>query len=132
MLPQLAGLHTRGDQPRAGSSPRPRHGVSLSQFFITGALHPYRKPTHSLHSAASQRYYSNAKPKAAPAAAATKAGAKGKIVAVIGAVVDVQFEDGLPPILNSLEVENRSPRLVLEVAQHLGNQVCGHVLKTVW
>ncbi|XP_015793381.2 ATP synthase subunit beta, mitochondrial-like, partial [Tetranychus urticae] len=44
----------------------------------------------------------------------------GKIVAVIGAVVDVQFDDGLPPILNALEVENRKPRLVLEVAQHLG------------
>nr|CAI5830447.1 unnamed protein product [Callosobruchus analis] len=44
----------------------------------------------------------------------------GRIVAVIGAVVDVQFDDELPPILNALEVENRSPRLVLEVAQHLG------------
>ena len=54
------------------------------------------------------------------APAATKAGSKGKIVAVIGAVVDVQFEEGLPPILNALEVENRSPRLILEVAQHLG------------
>ena len=52
--------------------------------------------------------------------AATKPGAVGKIIAVIGAVVDVQFEDGLPPILNSLEVEGRSPRLILEVAQHLG------------
>lgn len=41
-------------------------------------------------------------------------------MAVIGAVVDVQFEDELPSILNALEVENRSPRLVLEVAQHLG------------
>jgi F0F1-type ATP synthase beta subunit len=41
-------------------------------------------------------------------------------VAVIGAVVDVQFEDNLPPILNALEVQNRKPRLVLEVAQHLG------------
>jgi F-type H+-transporting ATPase subunit beta len=48
------------------------------------------------------------------------AGAKGKIVAVIGAVVDVQFEDNLPPMLNALEVANRSPRLILEVAQHLG------------
>merc|ERR1712158_50010 len=38
----------------------------------------------------------------------------------IGAVVDVQFEDGLPEILNALDVEGRSPRLVLEVAQHLG------------
>ena len=41
-------------------------------------------------------------------------------MAVIGAVVDVQFEDGLPPILNALEVQEREPRLVLEVAQHLG------------
>ena len=56
------------------------------------------------------------------AAAAPKAAiANGKIVAVIGAVVDVQFEDQLPPILNALEVSNRSPRLILEVAQHLGN-----------
>jgi len=46
--------------------------------------------------------------------------ADGRIVAVIGAVVDVQFDGDLPPILNALEVKNRSPRLVLEVAQHLG------------
>lgn len=44
----------------------------------------------------------------------------GHIVAVIGAVVDVQFDDGLPPILNALEVQGRTSRLVLEVAQHLG------------
>uniref|UniRef100_A0A8C6S2F5 H(+)-transporting two-sector ATPase n=1 Tax=Neogobius melanostomus TaxID=47308 RepID=A0A8C6S2F5_9GOBI len=54
----------------------------------------------------------------APAAAAATAG--GKIVAVIGAVVDVQFEEDLPPILNALEVAGRDSRLVLEVAQHLG------------
>ena len=53
-------------------------------------------------------------------AAAAPAGHKGQIVAVIGAVVDVQFEDGLPEILNALDVAERSPRLVLEVAQHLG------------
>ena len=41
-------------------------------------------------------------------------------MAVIGAVVDVQFDDNLPPMLNALEVENRKPRLILEVAQHLG------------
>lgn len=46
--------------------------------------------------------------------------ATGRVVAVIGAVVDVQFDDDLPPILNALEVQNRSPRLVLEIAQHLG------------
>uniref|UniRef100_A0A672ZUB4 ATP synthase subunit beta n=1 Tax=Sphaeramia orbicularis TaxID=375764 RepID=A0A672ZUB4_9TELE len=54
----------------------------------------------------------------APAAAA--AAASGRIVAVIGAVVDVQFDEGLPPILNALEVTGRESRLVLEVAQHLG------------
>lgn len=46
--------------------------------------------------------------------------ASGRIVAVIGAVVDVQFSEILPPILNALEVADRKPRLVLEVAQHLG------------
>jgi len=44
----------------------------------------------------------------------------GQIVAVIGAVVDVQFDDGLPEILNALDVSGREPRLVLEVAQHMG------------
>jgi len=57
---------------------------------------------------------------AAKAAPTSKSGAQGKVVAVIGAVVDVQFDDALPPILNALEVQNRTPRLVLEVAQHLG------------
>ncbi|MBV9556492.1 MAG: F0F1 ATP synthase subunit beta [Pseudolabrys sp.] len=44
----------------------------------------------------------------------------GKITQVIGAVVDVQFEGALPAILNSLETDNGGNRLVLEVAQHLG------------
>merc|ERR1719447_2326896 len=56
---------------------------------------------------------------AEPAAAASA----GKIIAVIGAVVDVQFDGDLPPILNALDVADRSPRLVLEVAQHLGENV---------
>merc|ERR1712128_287127 len=47
-------------------------------------------------------------------------GHKGEVVSVIGAVVDVQFEDGLPEILNALIVEDRVPKLILEVAQHLG------------
>merc|ERR1711935_1021683 len=51
------------------------------------------------------------------AAAAT---GTGKVTAVIGAVVDVQFDGELPPILNALEVEDHDIRLVLEVAQHLG------------
>ncbi|MEM0988301.1 MAG: F0F1 ATP synthase subunit beta [Pseudomonadota bacterium] len=44
----------------------------------------------------------------------------GKITQVIGAVVDVQFDDHLPAILNALETDNNGNRLVLEVAQHLG------------
>src|SRR6476469_4304047 len=44
----------------------------------------------------------------------------GHITQVIGAVVDVQFEGALPAILNALETENNGSRLVLEVAQHLG------------
>ena len=44
----------------------------------------------------------------------------GHITQVMGAVVDVQFGDNLPPILNALECENEGNRLVLEVAQHLG------------
>ncbi len=46
--------------------------------------------------------------------------AQGKVTQVIGAVVDVQFEDHLPAILNALETTNNGKRLVLEVAQHLG------------
>ena len=44
----------------------------------------------------------------------------GKVTQVIGAVVDVQFEGDLPAILNALETDNNGKRLVLEVAQHLG------------
>ena len=46
--------------------------------------------------------------------------AVGKITQVIGAVVDVEFVAYLPPILNALECNNGGHRLVLEVAQHLG------------
>jgi len=44
----------------------------------------------------------------------------GRIRQVMGAVVDVQFDGNLPAILNALETKNRDQRLVLEVAQHLG------------
>ncbi|WP_411837352.1 F0F1 ATP synthase subunit beta [Paracoccus sp. ME4] len=46
--------------------------------------------------------------------------ATGKITQVIGAVVDVQFDNHLPAILNALETTNNGKKLVLEVAQHLG------------
>jgi F-type H+-transporting ATPase subunit beta len=51
---------------------------------------------------------------------ATPANQNGRITQVIGAVVDVQFEGALPAILNALETSNQGNRLVLEVAQHLG------------
>ncbi|WP_121630173.1 F0F1 ATP synthase subunit beta [Tropicibacter alexandrii] len=48
------------------------------------------------------------------------ANAQGKITQVIGAVVDVQFDDHLPEILNALNTDNNGKKLVLEVSQHLG------------
>src|ERR671930_1541713 len=51
---------------------------------------------------------------------ATSTNVVGRITQVIGAVVDVQFDGHLPAILNALETKNQGNRLVLEVAQHLG------------
>src|SRR5688572_21768155 len=55
---------------------------------------------------------------AAPARATTNV--VGRISQVIGAVVDVTFDGELPEILSALETDNQGNRLVLEVAQHLG------------
>ncbi len=55
-----------------------------------------------------------------PTAGQPGANAVGRITQVIGAVVDVQFDGHLPEILNALETENQGNRLVLEVAQQLG------------
>jgi F-type H+-transporting ATPase subunit beta len=71
-----------------------------------------------------------AKPRAKKAAAASTTAAApatgnlvGKVAQVIGAVVDVAFEGELPPILAALETDNQGNRLVLEVAQHLGENM---------
>ncbi|MBM3628894.1 MAG: F0F1 ATP synthase subunit beta [Alphaproteobacteria bacterium] len=48
----------------------------------------------------------------------------GRVTQVMGAVVDVQFDGELPNILNALHVQNQGKTLVLEVAQHLGEQSC--------
>jgi F-type H+-transporting ATPase subunit beta len=64
------------------------------------------------------------------AKAATKtnvAGVIGRVTQVTGAVVDVKFDGHLPAILNALETDNHGIRLVLEVAQHLGE----HTVRTV-
>ena len=53
--------------------------------------------------------------------AMTQSNKLGRVTQVMGAVVDVQFDGGnLPEIMNALETENRGNRLILEVAQHLG------------
>jgi F-type H+-transporting ATPase subunit beta len=51
---------------------------------------------------------------------ANVANTTGRVTQVIGAVVDVKFEGELPPILNALETSNNGSKLILEVAQHLG------------
>ncbi|MGM0421936.1 MAG: F0F1 ATP synthase subunit beta [Pseudomonadota bacterium] len=51
---------------------------------------------------------------------AANTGASGHITQILGAVVDVQFEGGLPAIMNALHTDNGGKTLVLEVAQHLG------------
>src|SRR5215203_670705 len=63
--------------------------------------------------------------KSAPTAASPTVGGNlvGQVAQVIGAVVDVAFEGELPPILAALETDNGGNRLVLEVAQHLGENV---------
>ena len=47
----------------------------------------------------------------------------GRVAQVIGAVVDVAFDGELPAILSALETDNNGSRLVLEVAQHLGENM---------
>ncbi len=74
---------------------------------------PARKPTAGKLAAAK-----NTTGKSSVAAKA--GGSVGKISQVIGAVVDVKFDGDLPAILNALETDNGGNRLVLEVAQHLG------------
>jgi F-type H+-transporting ATPase subunit beta len=63
--------------------------------------------------------------KAEGTATAQRAGGNlvGSVAQVIGAVVDVAFEGELPPILAALETDNNGQRLVLEVAQHLGENI---------
>ena len=44
----------------------------------------------------------------------------GKVVQIVGAVVDVRFEkDSLPDLLNAIEIDNKGEKLVVEVAQHI-------------
>ena len=48
----------------------------------------------------------------------------GKVIQVIGPVLDIQFKDGeLPELLNAIEIDNHGEKLVVEVAQHTGDNV---------
>ena len=48
----------------------------------------------------------------------------GKVVQVMGPVLDIRFKDGeLPALLNAIEVENNGKKLIVEVAQHVGDNV---------
>src|SRR5881397_3681371 len=76
-------------------------------------MKPRKKPTKAATSAAP----------ATPKASAQATNLVGRVSQVIGAVVDVAFEGDLPPILTALETDNGGNRLVLEVAQHLGENV---------
>ncbi len=87
------------------------------------AKSPGKTPAAAEAPAAKPAARTRAKIATAPAdgAAATSGRtATGRISQVIGAVVDVEFEGHLPEILNALETMNNGQRLVLEVAQHLG------------
>jgi len=64
-----------------------------------------------------------AKKASATAASSATSNLTGRVSQVIGAVVDVAFEGELPAILSALETDNGGNRLVLEVAQHLGENV---------
>ncbi|CAG0882545.1 unnamed protein product [Cyprideis torosa] len=121
----LVGLKAKGLFPSLDSSQSP---LLCWKNMLGGAM---KSVSRGLFSAAKQAAIFQSGRTASPIAAfaqdkrhyaAAKSGEGGKIVAVIGAVVDVQFDGDLPPILNALEVENRQPRLILEVAQHLGEK----------
>ena len=48
----------------------------------------------------------------------------GKVVQIVGAVVDIRFEkDSLPDLLNAIEIDNKGEKLVVEVAQHIGDDI---------
>jgi F-type H+-transporting ATPase subunit beta len=100
--------------------------LSVDGAFISASSHRHQssQPSKSLHTSAVVEAAAAAAAKDTKDTKLPKATGlpRGRIVAVIGAVVDVQFEDELPPILNGLQVTGRSPRLILEVAQHLGEQ----------
>lgn len=103
------------------SAPRPTPRASPAGHFL------HRVAAHYATSAAAAAPSPSKSPSAGASAKITDEftgqGSIGQVCQVIGAVVDVRFEDGLPPILTALEVMDNQIRLVLEVASHLGENV---------
>lgn len=103
------------------SSPKPGPRASPAGHFL------HRVAAHYATSAAAAAPSQSKSPSGAQGGKITDEftgkGAIGQVCQVIGAVVDVRFEDGLPPILTALEVMDNQIRLVLEVASHLGENV---------
>ncbi|KAL8966921.1 MAG: hypothetical protein Q9197_005712 [Variospora fuerteventurae] len=93
----------------------------------SGLARSILRPSAFARPTAARRAFQPVKNKVAPAVGARFASTdvrEGKVHQVIGAVVDVKFDgETLPPILNALNTENDGQRLVLEVAQHLGENV---------
>ncbi|MDZ5699401.1 F0F1 ATP synthase subunit beta [Chelativorans sp. M5D2P16] len=99
---------------RASAGTAKTTAASKGSARSTAASKPAAKPTRRGAAKASATT-------STPATRAKSSGAVGTVRQVIGAVVDVRFEeDHLPAILNALETDNHGNRLVLEVAQHLG------------
>ena len=86
----------------------------------TAAKAPAAKKTTAKKTTAKKSPARKAPAKRTAKAPAKAMGRTGTISQVIGAVVDVEFDGELPAIQNALETENQGARLVLEVAQHLG------------
>ncbi|KAF9419634.1 hypothetical protein HW555_003912 [Spodoptera exigua] len=119
-------LSVRFDSSKTPKTPPSAGKESCSAAKATPAATKATPAATKASSAAAEKAASGPAMSAAPKKPAVVAGggAQGRIIAVIGAVVDVQFDTHLPPILNALEVPGRTPRLILEVSQHLGESAC--------
>src|SRR5439155_2178498 len=105
------------------------HRAHRNHFGRRSALSRHERKEEKMATAATDTKTRNRKATATsatgsgPANVTSPSNLVGRVAQVIGAVVDVAFEGDLPPILTALETDNGGNRLVLEVAQHLGENV---------
>ncbi|KAL8224571.1 hypothetical protein R6Q57_020046 [Mikania cordata] len=117
-VPVYLGFHHRHHPPppssNTSSSTNPTTVISTTAYSISAAASQSKPaPATSVEGSGAGKITDEF----------TGAGAIGQVCQVIGAVVDVRFSEGLPPILTALEVLDNSIRLVLEVAQHPGENM---------